>query len=194
MYNKYFRLEEEKGFIISSSWERDYGDIAYNVLLYENNKNIADVIICMDETIKDLSEATQIKEIREYLENSFEELKSLPKLSKTSKLMQEMVDSVCVSEAQMCHVTNEDWFYYKETYNDIDLKSLKKEVEKYNLSNYLQVGSSTEEYVIVGYGDLPTLFNDDRSLSKELIEIESDTIQQSIQDEEDKKEDYGMEM
>lgn len=215
MYNNYFQLDcdlkKDKGFEILNSWKRDYGDIAYNVLLYENQENIANVIVCMDESIGTLSEKLQIKEIKEYLDVAFEDLKSLPKLSQTSNLMQEVVDSVCESEADICHITKEDWLYLKETYNDVNLKVLKNEVEKYNLSNQLEVGSSTDKYVIVGYGDLPTLFNDDRNLSKKPLEVNSSTIQQkvdyfsmdyeeykakyNIQDEENENErDYGMEL
>lgn len=176
MYNNYFRLEKnkERGFTIEKTWIRDFGDIAYNIRLYENNENIADVVISLDETIDCSSETTQINEVMKYIENSFDEFKNLPKLSKTSRLLQSCFDDVYSTDSDMCHITQEDWNnYYIDNYSNNDVKILKDEINKYRLNNVLEIDNG--EYKIIGYGDLITLFNDDRNLLKEnIIQIQND--------------------
>lgn len=171
MYNNYFRLKSDnsRGFTIESSWSRDYDDVAYNIRLYEDKQNIANVVICLDETIDHSSEFVKINEVREYIENSFDEFKNLPKLSKTSKLLQSCYEDVYSNDSDMCHIDSETWQYMKDVlpYSDNDLVLLQNEVKNYQLDNVLEVGTSTDEYVIVGYSDLITEFNDDRNLVKE---------------------------
>lgn len=75
----------------------------------------------------------------------------------------EIYDSVCESDATMCHISDEDWNdYYIDNYSDNDIEVLKEEIKKYGLDEV--IGIDDGEYKIVGYGDLETRFNDDRKL------------------------------
>lgn len=173
MYNQYFRLDNDnkRGFAIESSWDRDYGDVAYNIRLYEDKQNIADVVICLDESIDRTSESAEIKEIKEYIENTFDNLKELPRLSKVSKLLQSCCDDVLANDSNMCHIDSETWKYMKDVlpYSDNDLVLLQNEIKKYQLDNVLEIDTSSSENVIIGYIDLITEFNDDRNLIKESL-------------------------
>ena len=87
----------------------------------------------------------------------------MPKISDCSKLLQEIYDNVCESDATMCHISDEDWNdYYSDNYSDNDIEVLKEEIKKYGLSEVIGIGD--DDYKIVGYGDLETRFNDDRKL------------------------------
>ena len=103
--------------------------------------------------------------------DNFNQYLKLPKLSSCTKLLQEIYDSVCESDATMCHITEEDWIEdYSDRFNDNDLKKLKMEVEKYGLQEVITFNDG--EYKILGYGDLETRFNDDRDFLKKREELD----------------------
>ena len=68
----------------------------------------------------------------------------------------------------MCHVDYNDWEELKEDYDFLeeDIITLKNEVKKYNLDDLITIDDN--EYKIVGYGCLQTMFNDDRERTDEL--------------------------
>lgn len=91
-----------------------------------------------------------------------------PKVSEISQLLKYVYDSVCESESNMCHIDYNDWIDIKEEYNfkEEDIYTLKEEVKKYNLDDLITIEDN--EYKIVGYGCLQTMFNDDRERTDEL--------------------------
>lgn len=96
---------------------------------------------------------------------NFEKYMELPKLSKCSDLLKEIYDEVCDSRNKMCHITEGDWReMYRDRYNRNDIIKLKKEVEEYKLQDVITFNDG--EYKILGYEDLETRFNDDRSIAK----------------------------
>ena len=157
-------------------WETDYGDIACNAILYKDDCMVANIIESDEETTlryiygdsdSELNEEL-IKASFEYLiNNDFEKYLELPKISETSKLLQEIYDRVCDSDASMCHVDSIDWMNWKETYDfkDEDIEILKREISKYKLNEI--IGINDCGYKIVGYGNLQFAFNDDRKIQKE---------------------------
>jgi len=150
---KYYKNREIK---VLRMWETDYGDIACNALLLENNKKVANIIETYD---------VDKQKIVGQVYKSFDYFVELPKISKCSKLLQFIYDSVCESDSSMCHITDDDWSnYYIDNFNDKDIDILKKEIKKYNLDNVISF--DFEEYKIIGWGDLQTKFNDDRRFDK----------------------------
>ncbi len=96
----------------------------------------------------------------------------MPKISSCSKLLQEIYDTVCESDATMCHISDEDWNdFFVDKYSDDDIEILKEEIKKYKLEEV--IGINDGGYKIVGYGDLETRFNDDRNLE---LNNESDLV------------------
>lgn len=91
-----------------------------------------------------------------------------PKVSEISPLLKYVYDCVCESESNMCHVDYNDWEELKEDYDFLeeDIITLKNEVKKYNLDDLITIDDN--EYKIVGYGCLQTMFNDDRERTDEL--------------------------
>ena len=66
----------------------------------------------------------------------------------------------------MCHITKTDWEkFYSDDFSNKDFENLKKEIKKYHLEDV--IGINDCEYMIVGYGDLETRFNDDRNIERE---------------------------
>lgn len=159
---------------ILSMWSNDYDDIRCNAILYKNNIPKANIIASYDETtIRQYFDKIDSKFSDEFVENSFKKLLycnfddylKLPKISKCSKLLQSIYDSVCESDASMCHITEEDWKeFYAEAYTEKDFKILQDEVKKHDLGDV--IGINDAEYKIVGYGDLETRFNDDREIGR----------------------------
>ena len=85
--------------------------------------------------------------------------------------MQDVYDSVCLSDASMCHITEEDWNnFYSEDYSKRDFENFKKEVNKYGLQHV--IGINDCEYKIIGYSDLELKFNDDRFLNEKEEQLE----------------------
>lgn len=154
---------------IVDTWTSDYDDIRCNAILYENDKEVANIIASYDETdlrysIGDEDSEMNDKFVKRAFKNliyyEFDKYLELPKISECSKLLQEVYDNVCESDATMCHISDEDWEnYYIDTYTENDLKILKEEIKKYGLENVIEI--DTGEYKIIGYGDLETKFNDD---------------------------------
>lgn len=163
---------------IVDTWKSDYDDIRCNALLYENDKEIANIIASYDETDLRYSIGDEDSEMNEdFVKRAFKNLiyyefdkyLELPKISECSDLLQEIYDCVCESDATMCHISNEDWDdYYIDKYIDNDLVVLQDEIKKYGLEEIIEI--DTGEYKIVGYGDLETRFNDDRNINKSLKE------------------------
>lgn len=155
-------------------WISDYNDIRCNALLYENDKEIANIVASYDEmelgySIGDenlkVNERFFIKAFKNIIYEEFDKYSKLPKISECSNLLQEIYDIVCKSRITMCHISNEDWEnYYIDKYGDNDLSVLKDEIKKYGLEYDIEIDAG--EYKIVGYGDLEISFNDDRNINK----------------------------
>ncbi len=163
-YNKTLRNRKVK---VLNCWNTDYGDIAFSFIMYQGKNPIVNSIQTISSNVLYGSNTDEkiIKSIEKYVYLNFEKFTELPKISKCSKLLQEIYDSVCESDASMCHITEEDWQeYYKERYTEKDLEKLKEEVQKYNLDDV--IGLYDGEYKIVGYENLSISFNDDRSFNK----------------------------
>lgn len=163
---------------IGNVWRTDYGDIRCNAILKEDNIEKAYVTASLDEFFikksigNDLLNEDEVKDVfkKHFLDN-YNVYVNLPKISKCSKLLQDVYDSVCLSDAAMCHITEEDWDnFYSEDYNNRDFHTLKKEVDKYKLKDV--IGINDFEYKIIGYGDLELRFNDDRFLNEKDKELE----------------------
>lgn len=168
MYNEFFELNDSKngnkrGFEVFSSWKSDYGDVRYNCVLYEDKKPIANVIISL-EIYWGLEAKKQVEVLKDHLDYSFGMYKGLPTLDRCSKLLQEIYDTVANSDNEMCHIDKDDWKELCEKYNytNDDLIDLEEEVGKLALKDVVTINE--DNYVIVGYGDLPTRFNDNRRL------------------------------
>lgn len=154
--------KELKGTIITSYDEqviRNITDIEKGSLAVNELKNAFAVLICSD--------------IEKYLK--------LPTISNVSKLLKEIYDCVVTSESSMCHIDYNEWEeFYDDDYNERDIEQLKKEIEKYNLKEVIEIDNG--EYKIVGYGDLETRFLDDRNYCKELDSNITDKIMTYIKD------------
>lgn len=161
---------------ILNTWNSDFDDVRCNALLYLKNKLVANIITSYDEkTIaelnhnlfhskKDAEKFTNVP-FKTLIYDSFDKYLKLPKISKCSKLLNEIYDNVCDSDASMCHITEEDWKeYYSEDFIEKDIQNLKEEVKKYGLEDIITFDDG--EYKIVGYGNLEISFNDDRNISK----------------------------
>lgn len=163
---------------IIDTWTSDYDDIRCNAKLYENSKEVANIIASYDETDLRYSIGNKDSEMNDkfvtrafkcLINYDFDNFLKLPKVSKCSRLLQEIYDNVCESDATMCHISYEDWDnYYADNYFNSDLEVLKKEIKKYGLEDVIEI--DTGEYKIIGYGDLETRFNDDRNINKILVE------------------------
>lgn len=157
---------------ILGTWNTDYDDIRCNAILYQDGKEVANIIASYDESDIRYSIGDKDSEMNEDFVNrafknliyhDFHSYLELPKISECSKLLQSIYDDVCASEATMCHISDEDWDnYYIDDYTDNDVKTLEEEIKKYGLEEVIGIGD--DGYKIVGYGDLGTRFNDDRNL------------------------------
>ena len=160
---------------ISETWLTDYGDMRCNAIIIQDNKEVANIIASYDECDLRYSIGNKDSQMnQEFIKKAFQtliylNLKSyleLPKVSDCSKLLQEIYDNVCESDATMCHITDEDWQdFYADKYTNDDIEKLKREVKKYKLDDVITFDDAG--YKIVGWGDLETQFNDDRYLNKE---------------------------
>ena len=149
---------------ILNLWLSDYGDIRCNASISINGKEKANFITSFDRDYYPDWKNSQ-NDYKEEIKDEWEKYLHLPKLSKCSKLMQEIYDNVCESEATMCHITNDDWKeLYADRFTNKDIEKLKDEVKKYQLDDVITFDSA--EYKIVGWGNLETCFNDDRKLAR----------------------------
>ena len=154
-------------------WHTDFDDVRCQAILYQDGKKVGNIIASyedkkienlIDDDLNDIGWNEFAEEVfKNLIYDDFDTYLNLPKISNYSKLLQEIYDDVCSSEASMCYITDEDWKeFYSDEYTDKDFENLKLEVEKYGLKDV--VGINDGEYKILGYGDLETRFNDDRKL------------------------------
>lgn len=145
-------------------WLSDYGDIRCNASISINGKEKANFITSFDRDYYPDWKNSQ-NDYKEEIKEEWEKYLHLPKLSKCSKLLQEVYDNVCQSEATMCHITNDDWKeFYADRFTKKDIDKLKEEVKKYKLDDIITFDDA--EYKIIGWGNLETSFNDDRKLER----------------------------
>ena len=159
---------------VNSIYETSFDDVRCDAILCINKKPVANIIASYpaDElNIRCNNNPNLAKEaVRTAILDDFDKYMELPKISKCSKLLQEVYDDVCESDASMCHITQEDWNqFYKDNFTEKDIDNLKKEVKELGLQEVITFDDA--EYKIVGWGDLETRFNDDRYLqNRELNE------------------------
>lgn len=134
-----------------------------NVIDYFNTSDL-------DCNYNTASEDTILKSLKKLVEQNKGIEFKIPKVSNLSPLLTYIYDSVCESEANMCHITDEDWLDILEDYDftDEDIESLKNEIKKYKLDEYITLGS--DGYKICGYGFLQCCFNDDREKGSDELE------------------------
>jgi len=167
---------------IFGTWETDYDDLRCNAILSVNGIEKANIIASYDE--EDIRNSIGNKDsimnddfiekgFKTLILDDFDDYLKLPKITECSELLQEIYDNVCSSDASMCHISDEDWEEdYSERYNEQDLKKLEKEIGKYNLQDIIDF--SDGGYKIVGYGNLETVFNDNRNLEKSDNQLETE--------------------
>lgn len=145
-------------------WLSDFDDVRCNASISVNGKEKANIIASFDRSDYQDWKNCQ-NEYKEEILDEWEKYIHLPKISKCSKLLQEIYDNVCESDATMCHIDFDDWKKdYAERYTDKDFQKLKEEVKKYKLEDVITFNDG--EYKIVGWGNLETSFNDDRKLER----------------------------
>ena len=173
-WNKYFtwyhEVHNHRQAKILDIWKTDFDDIRCNALLYENNKLIANVIVGSElmtfEEEKQIGKTDDKQTFKTIIYNNFNKYVHLPKVSRCSKLLQEVYDFVCESEATMCHIDSDDWKeFYADRFNDKDIENLKEEVKLYHLEDVITFDDNN--YKILGYGDLEKSFNDDRKINRQ---------------------------
>lgn len=159
---------------VNSIYETSFDDVRCDAILCINKKPVANIIANYpaDElNFRCNNDPNLAKEaVRTAILDDFDKYMELPKISKCSKLLQEIYDDVCESDASMCHITQDDWNeFYKDNFTEKDIENLKKEVKELGLQEVITFDDA--EYKIVGWGDLETRFNDDRYLqNRELNE------------------------
>jgi len=162
---------------INSIYETDFGDVRCDAVLHINKKPVANVIGSYDAEEMNFrcnNDPNLAKEaMRVAVLDDFDKYLELPKTTSCSKLLQDIYDDVCNSDASMCHITEEDWNeFYKEDFTDKDVENLKKEVKELGLQDVITFNDA--EYKIVGWGDLETRLNDDRYLNNRVLEERGD--------------------
>ena len=159
---------------VNSIYETSFDDVRCDAILCINKKPVANIIasyLADELNFRCNNDPNLAKEaVRTAILDDFDKYMELPKISKCSKLLQEVYDDVCESDASMCHITQEDWNeFYKDNFTEKDIENLKKEVKELGLQEVITFDDA--EYKIVGWGDLETRFNDDRYLqNRELNE------------------------
>lgn len=156
---------------VNSIYETSFDDVRCDAVLYQNDKAVANIIASYDAKEMNFrcnNNPDLAKEaLRVAILDDFDKYIELPKISKCSKLLQDIYDDVCQSDASMCHITSEDWNdFYKEDFTDKDVDNLKKEVKELGLQEVITFDDG--EYKIIGWGDLETRFNDDRYLQEKV--------------------------
>lgn len=149
---------------INDLWLSDYDDIRCNATISINGKEKANIIASFDREYYPDWKNSQNEYIDE-IKDEWEKYLHLPKISKCSNLLQEIYDTVCESEATMCHITDDDWKeFYADRFTNKDIEKLKEETKKYQLDDVITFDDA--EYKIIGWGNLETSFNDDRNLNE----------------------------
>ena len=156
---------------VNSIYETSFDDVRCDAVLYQNDKAVANIIASYDAKEMNFrcnNNPDLAKEaLRVAILDDFDKYIELPKISKCSKLLQDIYDDVCQSDASMCHITSEDWNeFYKEDFTDKDVDNLKEEVKELGLQEVITFDDA--EYKIIGWGDLETRFNDDRYLQEKV--------------------------
>lgn len=198
IYNSNNWIEFEKWFYknlkgstvnVCDVWQTDYGD--YKALAeIGKNKELEGIIITSydEQVIRNITDKEKGSLTVNELKNAFavlicsdiEKYLKLPTISNVSKLLKEIYDCVVTSECSMCHIDYNEWEDFYDDYNERDIEQLKKEIEKYNLKEVIEIDNG--EYKIIGYGDLETRFLDDRNYCKELDLNITDKIMTYIKD------------
>lgn len=157
-------IEKNMSVKILSLWLSDHDDIRCNASISIKGKEKANIIASFDRyNYPDWKNCQN--DYKEEIKYNWEQYLNLPKISKCSKLLQEIYDNVCSSDATMCHIDFNDWKEdYANRYTDKDFMKLKEEVKKYQLEDIITFDDS--DYKIVGWGNLETSFNDDRKLAR----------------------------
>lgn len=198
IYNSNNWIEFEKWFYknlkgstvnVCDVWETDYGDYKALAEIGKNKELKGTIITSYDEqVIRNITDKEKGSLTVNELKNAFavlicsdiEKYLKLPTISNVSKLLKEIYDCVVTSECSMCHIDYNEWEDFSDDYNERDIEQLKKEIEKYNLEEVVEIDNG--EYKIIGYGDLETRFLDDRNYCKELDLNITDKIMTYIKD------------
>lgn len=198
IYNSNNWIEFEKWFYknlkgstvnVLDVWKTDYGDYKALAEIGKNKELEGTIITSYDEqVIRNITDKEKGSLTVNELKNAFavlicsdiEKYLKLPTISNVSKLLKEIYDCVVTSECSMCHIDYNEWEDFYDDYNERDIEQLKKEIEKYNLKEVIEIDNG--EYKIVGYGDLETRFLDDRNYCKELDSNITDKIMTYIKD------------
>ena len=198
IYNSNNWIEFEKWFYknlkgstvnVCDVWETDYGDYKALAEIGKNKELKGTIITSYDEqVIRNITDKEKGSLTVNELKNAFavlicsdiEKYLKLPTISNVSKLLKEIYDCVVTSECSMCHIDYNEWEDFYDDYNERDIEQLKKEIEKYNLEEVIEIDNG--EYKIIGYGDLETRFLDDRNYCKELDLNITDKIMTYIKD------------
>lgn len=198
IYNSNNWIEFEKWFYknlkgstvnVCDVWKTDYGDYKALAEIGQNKELNGTIITSYDEqAIRNITDIEKGSLTVNELKNAFavlicsdiEKYLKLPTISNVSKLLKEIYDCVVTSECSMCHIDYDEWEDFYDDYNERDIEQLKKEIEKYNLEEVIEIDNG--EYKIVGYGDLETRFLDDRNYCKELDSNITDKIMTYIKD------------
>ncbi|MBO5376534.1 MAG: hypothetical protein J6A52_06735 [Bacilli bacterium] len=168
-YNKVY-LNRNVEILGDLNFLENYDDVRCNVLLYQNSKLAANIIVSYDSKIisylSQNSEKGSKEVIKSLIYKDFDKYIKLPKLSNCSKLLQEIYIDVSESDSKMCYITDEDWSqFYSKRYSERDILNLKEEIKKYKLDKLISFDYE-DEYKIIGWTNLELKFNDDRKLSK----------------------------
>lgn len=198
IYNSNNWIEFEKWFYknlkgstvnVCDVWKTDYGDYKALAEIGKNKELKGTIITSYDEqVIRNITDKEKGSLTVNELKNAFavlicsdiEKYLKLPTISNVSKLLKEIYDCVVTSECSMCHIDYNEWEDFSDDYNERDIEQLKKEIEKYNLEEVIEIDNG--EYKIIGYGDLETRFLDDRNYCKELDLNITDKIMTYIKD------------
>ena len=162
---------------VNSIYETSFDDVRCDAVLYQNDKAVANIIASYDANEMNFrcnNDPNLAKEaLRVSILDDFDKYIELPKISKCSKLLQDIYDDVCQSDASMCHISEDDWNeFYKEDFTEKDVDNLKREEKELGLQEVITFDDS--EYRIVGWGDLETRFNDDRYLQEKVKDERGD--------------------
>ena len=162
---------------VNSIYETSFDDVRCDAVLYQNDKAIANIIASYDANEMNFrcnNDPNLAKEaLRVSILDDFDKYIELPKVSNCSKLLQDIYDDVCQSDASMCHISEDDWNeFYKEDFTEKDIDNLKKEVKELGLQEVITFDDAG--YKIIGWGDLETRFNDDRYLQEKVKDERGD--------------------
>ena len=162
---------------VNSIYETSFDDVRCDAVLYQNDKAVANIIASYDANEMNFrcnNDPNLAKEaLRVSILDDFDKYIELPKISNCSKLLQDIYDDVCQSDASMCHISEDDWNgFYKEDFTEKDVDNLKREVKELGLQEVITFDDAG--YKIIGWGDLETRFNDDRYLQEKVKDERGD--------------------